>query len=99
MPGKLKTEIGQRLIFEMRLGGVLEFACEKGDDSSGEAFDRRAGAAGRQVHFAPGGDDCRAGRRVFETFQLLDQSGLYVDAQLFARTGCNYRTRGNECAH
>jgi len=53
MPGKLKTGIGQRLIFEMRLGGVLEFACEKGDDSSGEAFDRRAGAAGRQVHFAP----------------------------------------------
>ncbi len=53
MPGILKMEWGRALIFEMRLGGVLEFACEKGDDSSGEAFDRRAGAAGRQVYFAP----------------------------------------------
>jgi hypothetical protein len=42
--------------------GVLEFAREERNDSSGEVLDRRAGAAGGQIHFPSLCDVGGAGR-------------------------------------
>src|SRR5712664_1471950 len=87
--GKLKLDCA--VIFEMRLGGVLEFAREERDDSSCKAFDRRAGAAGRQVHFASLRDAGGAGRGYQRTAAFFGSSGLPQHAAVHKRAG-----RGSE---
>ena len=89
MSGKWK--LGRTVIFEMRVGGVLEFAREKRDDSSGEVFDRRAGAAGGQVHFTSLRNAGGAGRGYQRTTAFFCCRGLPQHGAVRKRAG-----RGSE---